>query len=109
MLAWLICEWRHGSGDVDSWISVDLGERCWEGGWTGIHARVSLCVHVCACVPVCMFLCVHVPTYVCALWLYLCVPVSLCVCAREHGGNGDHGELTSPPMEDAPTKKTVVV
>lgn len=70
---------------------------------------VPVCVHVCACVPVCMFLCVHVPTYVCALWLYLCVPVSLCVCAREHGGNGDHGELTSPPMEDAPTKKTVVV
>ena len=79
MLAWLICEWGHGSGDVasgDSWISVDLGERCWEGGWTGIHARVSLCV--CTCVPV--SLCVHVPTYVCALWLYLCVPVSLCVC-----------------------------
>lgn len=109
MLAWLICEWRHGSGDVDSWISVDLGERCWEGGWTGIHARVSLCV--CTCVPVslCACSCVCMCLRMCVLCGCISVCLCPCVCAREHGGNGDHGELTSPPMEDAPTKKTVVV
>lgn len=58
--------------------------------------------------------CVHVPVYACA---YVCAPVGVSLCAyvpvcvhmSAHGGNGDRRELTSLPVENAPTKKTVVV
>lgn len=93
---WLICEQCRGGGNVDSWISVGLGEHCWKGGLTGIHARVSLCMHVpmCVCAPGGVSLCA-------------CVPV--CVHMSALGGDGDRRELTSLPVESGPTKKTVVV
>ena len=81
---------------------------------------VSLCA--CACVCVCSYgcisvslcPCVDVPVCACAYVCVCscgCISVCLCpcVCAHEHGGNGDCRELTSPLMENAPTKKTVVV
>ena len=66
--------------------------------------------NTCTCVPVCMFLCMHVPMCVCApggVSLCACVPVYVHMSAL--GGDGDRRELTSLPVESGPTKKTVVV